>query len=166
VKPRSYLLLYLIFHAALWFWIPLTYGQEEYHGADSVFATKDMTILWAILKGPDEEHSSVYIKIIFSEAGLNSWQSFRIEAVDPFSREKEWVTPREKARKENIVMAPRSTFRNKTERRILFYRDQDSGDLPGRTVFYQGVPDTTPELPTIARLEEYFGQALRRLKKP
>jgi len=166
VKPRSYLFLFLIFHAVLWFWIPLTCGQKEYHGADSVFATKDMTILWAILKGPDEEHSWVYIKIIFSEAGLNSWQSFRIEAVDPFSRKKEWVTPREKTRKENIVMAPRSTFRDKTERRILFYRDQDSGDPPGRTVFYQGVPDTTPELPTVARLEEYFDQALRRLEKP
>jgi len=166
VKPRSFLFWSLVFYTALWVWIPLIYGQEKYHGADSIFETKDMIILWAILKGPDEEHSWVYIRIIFSEAGLHSWPSFRIEAVDPFSGEKEWATPREKAKRENEVMAPRSTFRDKTERRILFYRDQDSEDRPGRIVFYQGVPDTTPELPTVAQLEDYFNQALRRLKKP
>ena len=168
MRLRSFLplSLRLMFLAALSVWIPLTYGQEEYHGADSVFAAKDMTILWAILKGPDEEHSWVYIKIVFSEAGLKTWESFRLEAVDPFSREKEWVTPRETAKKENVVTAPRSSFRDKTGRRILFYRNQDSGDRSGRIVFYQGIPDTTPELGTEAQLEDYFNQALTRLKKP
>jgi hypothetical protein len=166
MKPRSFLSLPLIFSAALWVWIPLTYGQEEYHGADSVFETEDMIILWAILKGPDEEHSWVYIKILFPGAGPNPWQSFRVEAVDPFSREKEWVTPREKVEKENVVKTPRSSFRDKTGRSILFYRDQDAVDRPGRIVFYQGVPDTTPELGTEAQLEDYFNQALKRLKKP
>jgi len=166
MKPRSFLSLPLIFSAALWVWIPLTYGQEEYHGADSVFETKDMIILWAILKGPDEEHSWVYIKILFPGAGPNPWQSFRVEAVDPFSREKEWVTPREKGEKENVVKTPRSSFQDKTGRRILFYREQDAVDRPGRIVFYQGVPDTTPELGTQAQLKDYFNQALKRLKKP
>ena len=166
MKPRSFLSLPLIFFAALWIWIPLAYGQEEYHGADSVFETKDMIIFWAILKGRDEESSWVYIKIVFPEAGLNPWKSFRVEAVDPFSGEKEWVTQREKAEKENVIKAPRPSFRDKTGRRILFYRNQDSGDRPERIVFYQGIPDTAPELPTEAQLEEYFNQALGRLKKP
>ncbi len=166
MKPRSFLFFFLMFPAALWAWIPLSYGQEEFHGADSVFETKDMTILWAILKGPDEEHSWVYLKIILSEAGLDTWQSFRLEAVDPFSQEKEWVTPREKAKRENVLKAVRSSFRDKTGRRILFYRNQDSGDRPGRIIFYQGIPDTAPELPTEALLEDYFNHALRRLKKP
>ena len=157
---------FLLFYTALWGWIPLAYGQEEYHGADSVFATEDMIILWAVLKGPDEEHSWVHIKIILSEAGLNSWKSFRIEAVDPFSRETEWVTPRAKAEKENVVKTPRSSFRDKTGRRILFYRDIDRGDRPERIVFYQSVPDTAPELSTEGLLQDYFNQALRRLKKP
>ena len=100
MKPRSFLFWFLMFPAALWVWIPLTYGQEEYHGADSVFETPDLIILWAILKGPDEEHSWVYIKIVFPGDGPNPWQTFRVEAVDPFSREKEWVTPREKGEKE------------------------------------------------------------------
>ena len=166
MKPRSFLFLPVIFYAALWICIPLAYGQEEYHGADSVFETNDMIILWGILKGRDEESSWVHIKIVFPEAGSNPWKSFRVEAVDPFSGEKEWVTPREKVEKENVIKAPRPSFRDKTGRRILFYRGLDTGDLPGRIVSYQGVPDTTPELTTEALLEDYFNQALRRLKKP
>ncbi len=166
MKPRSSLSLSLLFYAALWVWIPLAFGQEEYHGADAVFATKDMIILWGILKGPDEDHSWVYIKIIFPGDGPIPWKIFRLEAVDPFSAEKEWVTPGERIERENVVKTPRSSFRDKTGRRILFYRDQDAGDRPGRIVFYQGVPDTTPELGTPAQLEGYFNQALKRLKKP
>jgi hypothetical protein len=166
MKPRPFLFWSLIFQAVLWAWIPVPYGQEEHHGADSVFETKDMSILWAILKGPDEEHSWVYIRIIFSEAGLHSLQSFRVEAIDPFSRESEWVTPRETAKRENVIVTPRSSFQEKTARRILFYRGKDGGDRPGRIVFYQGIPDTTPEFGTAVQLEEYFNQALRRLKKP
>ena len=166
MKPRSFLSLSLLFYAALCVWIPLTYGQEKYHGADSIFETKDMIIIWAILKGPDEEHSWVYIRIFFPGAGPIPWQSFRVEAVDPFSREKEWVTPSEKVEKENVVKVLRSSFRDKTGRRISFYRNEDPGDRPGRIVFYQGIPDTTPELTTVALLEDYFNQTLRRLKKP
>ena len=78
MKPRSFLSLSLLFYAALCVWIPLTYGQEKYHGADSIFETKDMIIIWAILKGPDEEHSWVYIRIFFPGAGPIPWQSYGV----------------------------------------------------------------------------------------
>jgi len=34
------------------------------------------------------------------------------------------------------------------------------------TVFYMGIPDTTPEFLTEKQLEDYFGKALERMKKP
>ena len=63
------------------------FGQTEFHGADSVFEREGITILWAILKGLTQESSWVYINIINSEK--DPFQKFSVEAVDPFSKEKE-----------------------------------------------------------------------------
>ncbi len=161
MKLREIFCLALTICAALWISIPPAYGQEELPGADSVFYAKDMVVLWGILKGVDEEHSWVDIKIILP--GPARWKSFEVEAVDPFSKEKEVVTPRRKLEKENVVRSRRSSFRDKTGRRILFYGGEDGKDRPGKIVFYQGIPDTTPECSTELQLKDYFSQALKRL---
>ncbi len=163
MKVQKIFWLILTIYAALWISIPPAYGQEELHGADSVFDAKDMVVLWGILKGADEDHSWVYIKIILPGPSPSPWKSFGMEAVDPFSQEKEVVTPRRKLEKENVVRSPRSSFRDKTGRRILFYGDQGRDDRPGKIIFYQGVPDTTPEFSTEVQLHDYFSQALKRL---
>ena len=141
------------------------FGQKEFHGADSVFEREGITILWAILKGPTEESSWVYIKIINSEK--NPLQIFSVEAVDPFSKEKEWVIKRKKLEKENLLRSNRTSFRDKTARRILFYRTMEAFEKenPNIAVYYLGVPDTSPEVLSEKEMEDYFEKALKRLKK-
>jgi hypothetical protein len=141
------------------------YGQKEFHGADSVFEREGITILWAILKGPTEESSWVYIKILNS--GKGPFQIFSVEAVDPFSKEKEWVVKGKKLEKENPVRGVRASFRDKTARRILFYRSTEAFEKenPDMTVYYLGVPDTSPEVPSEKEMEDYFEKAIKRLKK-
>ena len=146
-------------------WLPPVWGQEEHHGADSSFQLRDLVILWGILKGPDEDRSRVYIKIIRTGSEPGPWTSYRLEAVDPFSQEKEWVTPRENLGKENVVKETRSSFRDKTGRRLYFYPGQVMEGKPAAIIFYQGVPDTTPEFLTEKEIEDYFDQALKRMKK-
>jgi hypothetical protein len=145
--------------------IPPLFGQNEFHGADSVFEREGITILWAILKGPTEESSWVYIKIVNS--GKSPFQIFSVEAVDPFSQEKEWVVKGEKLGKENVVRGVRSSFRDKTGRRILFYKSIEDfkKENPALTVFYLGVPDTSPEFLSEKDLGGYFNKALEKLKK-
>ena len=140
-------------------------GQREFHGADSVFEQDGFTILWAILKGPTEETSWVYIKIINSEK--NHFRIFSVEAVDPFSKEKEWVVKGEELKRENSVRSIRSLFREKTSRRILFYRSKEAFEKqnPDMTVYYLGVPDTSPEVLSEKEMEDYFKKAEQRLKK-
>jgi hypothetical protein len=140
-------------------------GQREFHGADSVFEKDGITILWAILKGPTEESSWVHIKIICS--GENPFQIFSVEAVDPFSKEKEWVVIGKKLEKENLVRSNRASFREKTGRRILFYRSTEvfEKENPDMIVYYLGVPDTSPELLSEKGIEDYFKKAQERLKK-
>jgi hypothetical protein len=147
------------------FCVSLAYPATEYHGADSVFEKEGIVILWAILKGQDEASSWVYIKIINS--GGNPFQFYGVEAIDPFSKEKEWVVKGQKLEKENIVKSIRTTFRDKTSRRILFYRNMEAlkKENPGMAVFYLGVPDTSPEVLSEKEMESYFEKVLERAKK-
>jgi hypothetical protein len=165
VKGRLLFSILFLFLVAPGPWLSPVRGQEEYHGADSSFQLGDLVILWGILKGPDEDRSWVYIKIIRTGSEPGPWTSYRLGAVDPFSQEREWVTPRENLRKENAVKEIRSSFREKTGRRLYFYPGQGMEEKPAAIIFYQGVPDTTPEFLTEKEMEDYFGQALKRMKK-
>lgn len=141
------------------------WGEREYHGADSVFEREGITIVWAILKGSTEESSWVYIKIINS--GKNPFQIFSVEAVDPFSKEKEWVVKGKELENENLIRSNRVSFREKTGRRILFYRSTEAFEKenPDMAVYYLGVPDTSPEVLSENGMEDYFEKAQERLKK-
>jgi len=164
MKQSIFILIVLWMVLIIWETPPL-FGQNEFHGADSVFEREGITILWAILKGQDEAGSWVYIKIINS--GKNPFQIFSVEAVDPFTKEKEWVIKGERLGEENVIKGVRSSFRDKTARRILFYRSTEAFEKenPGMTVYYLGVPDTSPEVLSEKEMEEYFEKAIERLKK-
>jgi hypothetical protein len=142
-------------------------GKREYHGADSLFEKEGIVILWAILKGSTEESSWVYVKIIQTVEGPASFQLFGVEAVDPFSNQKEWVVKGEPLKKENMVKSIRASFREKTARRVLFYEKVEDllKEKPAMIVYYLGVPDTSPEFMTEKEIENYFRQAVRRMKK-
>ena len=142
-------------------------GKREYHGADSIFEKEGIIILWGIFKGSTEETSWVYIKIIHKEGDSGSFQIFSVEAVDPFSNQKEWVVKGEAFKKENMVKSIRASFREKTARRVLFYEKAEDllKENPAMIVYYLGVPDTSPEFMTEREIENYFEKAFSRLKK-
>jgi hypothetical protein len=90
-----------------------------------------------------------------------------VEAVDPFSKEKEWVVKGKKLKEENLIRSNRTSFRDKTARRILFYQSMEACEKenPDMTVYYLGVPDTSPEVLSEKEMENYFKKAIERLKK-
>ena len=142
------------------------FAATEIHGADSSFRSQGITILWAILKGPSEETSFVHIRIMHDKAAAPGLQFYRIEAVDPFSKEREWVGRGGPLESVQTLKTVRTDFRDKTERWLHFYADRESLEKgkPGLTIFYHGVPDTAPELLTERELEAYLAQALTRIK--
>ena len=90
-----------------------------------------------------------------------------MESVDPFSKEKEWVVKGKKLEKKNLVRSNRTSFRDKTARRILFYRGMEAFKIenPDITIDYLGVPDTSPEVLSEKEMEDYFEKTQERLKK-
>jgi hypothetical protein len=164
--------IFLITALACLFWFAMdpspTQGQKEYHGADSVFEKEGMVILWAILKGSTEETSWVYIKILQPEGGQIPFSIFGVEAVDPFSKAKEWIVKGKTLNNPQMIRSIRASFREKIGRRISFYQNKEEyqADKPAMAVFYLGVPDTSPELLSEKEVEDYFEKAIQRLKKP
>jgi hypothetical protein len=69
--------------------------------------------------------------------------------------------------KENLVRSIRTSFRDKTARRILFYRSVEvfGKENPDMAVYYLGVPNTSPEVLSEKEMEGYFEKAIERLKK-
>ena len=165
MAKRIFLMLFLTWIISTVLTTPFTLAETEYHGADSVFEKEGIVILWAILKGQDEASSWVYIKIVNS--GGNPYQIFSVEAIDPFSKEKEWVVKGQQLEKKNVVKSIRTSFRDKTSRRILFYQNTEAlkKQTPDMAVFYMGVPDTSPEVLSEKEIGNYFEKALERTKK-
>jgi len=143
------------------------FAAAELHGADSSFRAQGVTVLWAILKGASEETSLVHMRILHDQAEAPGLQFYRVEAVDPFSKERAWVMKGEPLGASQTLKTVRTDFRDKTERWLHFYADRESLEKgrPALTIFYHGVPDTAPELLTEAELEAFLAQAPSRIKK-
>jgi hypothetical protein len=142
------------------------FAATEIHGADSSFRAQGLTVLWGILKGSSEETSFVHIRILHDRVAAPGLTFYRVEAVDPFSKERGWVMKGEPLGAIQTLKIVRTDFRDKTERWLHFYADRESLEQgkPMLTIFYHGVPDTAPELLTEAELETYLAQAPSRIK--
>ena len=131
----------------------------EVHGADSLFRSGPVGVCWAMLRGAPGEDVQVVIRML--EDGPPPYAELAVEAVHPLTRTAETALARRPLERATDVTAARESFKNLTGRRLLFY---DRGaPQPRLVVFYNGVPDTAPELLDRERLEQYFEIAFKRL---
>lgn len=160
--------------ARAWWWYVLTLvlllhpslvmGQgQEVHGGNSVFSGPGVAIAWGVLKRAVEEQTEVVIRII--PLG-QTFAYISVEAVDPFSRERRVVLPGRPLAGQLDVRSLRSTFADFPRREILFYRTADDwrSGKPVLTVYYLGMPDTTPEFTSETALFSYLAAALAGIK--
>ena len=168
MKKRIFLILILLLLIGNILGNQIVWAEEhEYHGADSVFQAEGIAIFWAILKGSDDESSLVYINIIVTDDNGGKFVKFSVLALDPFSKEEKWVFEGKKFEKKNLLTLNRASFRDMMERRFFFYTtDKNYQDKkPDMVVYYLSIPDTAPEFLEESDLEDYFKDAVTRLKK-
>jgi hypothetical protein len=137
----------------------------EYHGADSVFKSKDVAVLWAILKGSDDAHSTVVIRIESLSAGKPVYQTFSVSAVHPFSSIEKWLIRNETFGEKNLVRSSRASFRDMPGRRILLFKTAEKNQKPDMVIYYMSIPDTAPEFLDSEQLNNYLDGTVERLKK-
>lgn len=142
----------------------LALGQgQEIHGENSVFAGHGVAIAWGVLKAATEEQTQVILRIVSTDT---SFAAVRIEGVDPFTQNRQMIIDGQPLRDRLDVRTPRGTFADFPRREIRLYRtDADwQADKPSVTIFYLGLPDTTPEFTSEAALLSYLDDALTKVR--
>jgi len=136
---------------------PGGWSQEVVHGAHSLFVAPTVKIAWTIRKGATEEDTTVVLRIV-NRTG--TYQEVRLEGVDPFSKaRKVLVAPRPLALSIDLTL-PRSSFAEFPSCEIHLYAKDAAAAAPNLTVYYLGVPDTTPEFKTAQDAEAYLAKTL------
>ena len=132
--------------------------HESLHGADGIFVSPDAAIVWAVLKAPSSTNSdkaAVWLRIVNR---TRKFSHLSIDGVDPFSKKRERIEPGMALLAEARVQSDRETFSDLPSREVHFYRSEADwrAGIPALTVYYLGVPDTTPEFSTRAGLDSYL----------
>jgi hypothetical protein len=128
---------------------------EALHGADGIFVSADTAIVWAVLKQPSGDKAVVWLRIVNSS---KKYSHVAIDGVDPFSKKRESVASAMPLGAEVRIASDRDTYSDLPSREVHFYRSEADlrASQPTLTVYYLGVPDTTPEFSTRAAMDEYF----------
>jgi hypothetical protein len=136
----------------------------EMHGASDAFAAPGIALAWGILRGKDEAGTEVVVRL---ETDPGAYASVAVTGVDPFTRSSQPLAPITRIPGTIEVRLPRSRFADlpRTEWRLYKSANPGTGEAPALLVYYQGIPDTTPEFNEEARLRADLAQRIERARR-
>ena len=135
--------------------------EREVHGADSVFVSATVSVAWAVLKAPVEQNSVVLMRIVNT---TRRYAFVGVEGVDPFTRRRAVIAEGRPLGGELGVRSARGSFEDYPRREIHLYTTEENwlARTSALTVYYLGVPDTTPEFTTESAALTYLAGAFKR----
>ena len=138
-------------------------SQETVHGADSLFVSPTVKIAWAVHKGASEESTTVVIRVLNS---ADAYRQIRLDGVDPFSKQRKVLAATQSLARQLDLSVSRGLFAEFPSCEIHFFTSNaPSGDgPPSLTVYYLGVPDTTPEFASMQAADAYLVKMLETAK--
>ena len=134
---------------------PVWAQAETVHGADSVFAAPGIGIAWGVLRAATEEETVVVTRV---SNPMARYAYLRVEGVNPFTGRRTAVVEGVPLGARTDVKSPRAGFADFPRREIHLYATEAEwrARKPSLTVYYLGVPDTTPEFTSEAALDAYL----------
>ena len=127
----------------------LAQALREVHGAHDAWAEPGLALAWAVLRGRDETRTRVVVRV---EADAQRHASLRASGRDPFGGGSIDLPVQRDADGAWRIDLPRSHFADYPRTELRFQAPGQS--TPDLLVYYQGVPDTTPESSTASQLDE------------
>ena len=140
---------------------PLAAQHREVHGESDVFAAPGALLAWGVLRGATDADALVVVRIVRQG---ERWGAVSAEAVDPFSGQRELVMTRRPVGRSIDLRRPRASYADFPRLELHFHPSDPGAGEPGLTVYYLGVPDTTPEFQSEATLSAHLDSALARLR--
>jgi hypothetical protein len=137
---------------------PVWAQAETVHGADSVFAAPSIGIAWGVLRAPTEEETVVVTRV---SNPMARYAYLRVEGVNPFTGRRTAIVEGVPLGERADVKSPRAGFADFPRREIHLYATEAEwrARKSSLTVYYLGVPDTTPEFTSQAALDAYLAGA-------
>ncbi|MBL8287729.1 MAG: hypothetical protein JNL85_07085 [Rubrivivax sp.] len=128
-------------------------APREVHGAHDAWAGPSLALAWGVLRGRDEATTRVVIRI---EADPQRHARVTATGRDPFGGGTVTLPVQRGADGALTIDVPRSHFADHPRTELRFHAPGASGAAdadPALLVYFQGVPDTTPESTSMAQLE-------------
>ena len=119
-------------------------------------------MVWGVLRGAREDDTQAVLRI--APAG-GAYVAVSIDGVDPFTQARRVLFARSPLGTSLDVRTPRATFADLPRREIHFFSGAEAAD-PTLTVYFMGLPDTTPEFTSEAALHAYLGETLAKADDP
>jgi hypothetical protein len=135
-------------------WLGAAVAADILHGADAMFRGGGVTIAWAVARDREEANTAVVLSIVDP---ATQYDAIEVVGIDPFANRTEIVQPRIRLDGTAEISLPRARFADLPRTELHLY----AGGALALTVYYLGVPDTTPEFPDLAAARRYLAQATR-----
>ena len=127
----------------------------EVHGESDTYAGEGVAIAWGVLRGATEESTVVVLRVA---ADARRYNRVEVAGIDPFTREAKIRFPVTSLGAGLDLPLPRAGFADHPRTELRFTGAQSL------TVYYLGIPDTTPEFTTAAALEAHLAARLAQLR--
>lgn len=138
-------------------------GARELHGESDAFAADGVAIAWGILRAARPDDATVVMRIARDDS---RYPALAVVAIDPFGGQS--IVVRAPAAAPGVIDVPsrRGRFADhaRTEVRLYASAKPGPGEAPALVVFYQGVPDTTPEFESETKLRAWLDERTARLR--
>ena len=136
-------------------------AQTVVHGSADAFRAPGVAMAWAIARAKDEGSTAVVVRVVADRATYG-WVEVR--GVDPFTQAEQPILAGRAIDGSLDVRIARSRFADtpRTEWRFYATETDAAAGAPTLTVYYVGVPDTTPEFAERAKLDAYLAARTAR----
>lgn len=135
-------------------------AQQTVHGENSVFVSPSVKLGWAVRRGLSEPETLVIVRVVADA----SYRALRVDGVDPFSKDRAVFIPARPLDGTADLPIARAQFADHPSTEFHFFASVEdaAANKPKLTVFYLGVPDTTPEFAGQAEAEAYLDKMLKK----
>ena len=137
-------------------------SAREVHGSADAYAGDGLALVWGVLRGPDEASTVVALRIV---AAPERYPLLAVVGRNPFSQQTKALLPPTSTKGGVDLRVARSHFPDFPRTELRFYGSAAAAqaDSPQLVVYFLGVPDTTPEFTSEARLSAYVSDRIARL---
>jgi hypothetical protein len=134
-------------------------AQQVMHGENSVFVSPTVKLGWAVKRAASEAETLVVVRVVADA----SYRAVRVDGVDPFTKDRAVFIAQRSLEGATDLAIPRAQFADHPSTEFHFFASVDdaAANKPKLTVFYLGVPDTTPEFNTHRDAEAYLDHVVR-----